>query len=80
VPGELYHQVNLFLAGQTDYFLNGIILKPCDNFIILRCLEIEQARSRERNNTMKAVRPEGILITTESTSLNGAYLLTPKAN
>jgi hypothetical protein len=77
---ELYHQVNSFLTGQTNYSLNGIILKPCDNFIILRCLGVEPARSGEWNNAMKAARPEGILITVESTSLNGAYLSTPKAD
>jgi hypothetical protein len=78
---ELYHQVNLFLADQTNYFLNGVILKPCDNFIILRFLEIEPARrSGERNNAMKAARPQGILVTAESTSLNGTYISTPKAN
>jgi hypothetical protein len=78
---ELYHQVNSFLAGQTNYSLNGVILKPCGNdFIILRCLRIEPARSGEWNNAMKAARLEGILVTVESTSLNGAYLSTLNAN
>jgi hypothetical protein len=68
---ELYHQVNSFLAGQTNYSLSGIILKPCDNYIIVRCLGVEPARSGEQNNAMKTARPEGILVTVESTSLNG---------
>jgi hypothetical protein len=74
---ELNYQVNSFLAGQINSSSNEVLLKPCDNFIILRWLSVEPARSGEWNNAIKADRSEGILLTTESTCLNGSHLSTP---
>ena len=62
---KLNYQVNSFLAAQTNSFSNGVLLKSCDNFIILRCLGVEPARSGEGNNTISAATPEGILVTAE---------------
>jgi hypothetical protein len=75
---ELNYQVNSFLAVQINSSSNGVLLKPCDDFIILRCLGVEPARSGEWNNAIKAAKPEGTFVTAASTSFKGPYLSTPK--
>jgi hypothetical protein len=35
---QLNYQVKLFLAVQTSYSPNGVLLKPCDDFVMIRKL------------------------------------------
>jgi hypothetical protein len=53
----LNYQVNSFLAVKANSYLNEV-LKPCDNFIMLRCLVVEPSWSAEGNKAIKAITPE----------------------
>jgi hypothetical protein len=49
--------VNSFLAVETNSSLN-VILKPCYDFIMLRCLGGEPSWSGEGDKAIKVVAPE----------------------
>jgi hypothetical protein len=48
--------VNLFLAVKANSSLNEL-LKPYDDFIMLRCLGVKLSWSGEDNKTIKVVAP-----------------------
>ena len=50
---QLNYQVKSFLAVQTSYSMNGILLNPCDDFLMLRNLGLEPDW-RERKHDKKA--------------------------
>ena len=54
---KLNYKVNSFLAAEANYSLN-VVLKPCYDFIMLRCLGGEPYWSGENNKAIKAVAPE----------------------
>jgi hypothetical protein len=49
--------VNSFLAAEANSSLN-VVLKPCYDFIMLKCLGGEPSWSGENNKAIKAVAPE----------------------
>ena len=53
------YQVNSFLVVEANSSLNEV-LKPCDDFIMLRCLGGEPSWTREGNKAIKAAAPERI--------------------
>jgi hypothetical protein len=57
---KLNYKVNSFLAVETNSSLN-VVLKPCYDFIRLRCLEGEPSCSGEGDKAIKVVAPEIIL-------------------
>jgi hypothetical protein len=56
---KLNYQVNSFLAIEANSSLNEV-LKPCDDFIMLRCLGGEPSWTGEGNKAIKAAAPERI--------------------
>jgi hypothetical protein len=56
---KLNYQVNSILAIEANSFLNEV-LKPCDDFIMLRCLRGEPSWTGEGNRAIKAAAPERI--------------------
>ena len=54
---KLNYKVNSFLAAEANSSLN-VVLKPCYDFIMLRCLGGEPSWSGENNTAIKAVAPE----------------------
>ena len=51
--------MNSFLAAEANSSLNEV-LKPCDDFIMLRCLGGEPSWTGEGNKAIKAAAPERI--------------------
>ena len=48
---QLNYQEKSFLAVQMSYSLNGVLLKPCDDVLMIRNTGGEQAhRMSDRNN------------------------------
>jgi hypothetical protein len=56
---KLNYQVNSFLAIEANSSLNEV-LKPCDDFIMLRCLGGEPSWTGEGNKAIKTAAPERI--------------------
>jgi hypothetical protein len=56
---KINYQVNSFLAVEANSSLNEV-LKPCYDFIMLRCLGGEPSWSEENNKAIKAVVPKSI--------------------
>ena len=56
---KLNYQVNSFLAIEANFSLNEV-LKPCNDFIMLRCLGGEPSWTGEGNKAIKAAAPERI--------------------
>ena len=56
---KLNYQVNSFFAIEANSSLNEV-LKPCDDFIMLRCLGGEPSWTGEGNKAIKAAAPERI--------------------
>ena len=56
---KLNYKVNSFLAAEANSSLN-VLLKPCYDFIMLRCLGGEPSWTREGNKAIKAAAPERI--------------------
>ena len=56
---KLIYKVNSFLAAEANSSLNEV-LKPCDDFIMLRCLGGEPSWTGEGNKAIKAAAPERI--------------------
>ena len=54
---KLNYQVNSFFAIEANSSLNEV-LKPCDDFIMLRCLGGEPTWSGKNNKAIKVVAPE----------------------
>jgi hypothetical protein len=54
---KLHYKVNSFLATEANSSLN-VVLKPCYDFIMLRCLGGEPSCSGENNKAIKVVAPE----------------------
>ena len=54
---KLNYKVNSFLAAETNSSLN-VVLNPCYDFIMLKCLAGEPSWSGENNKAIKAVAPE----------------------
>jgi hypothetical protein len=55
---ELNYQVNSFLAVQINSSSNGALLKPCDDFIILRCLGVEPLGVENGTMQLKLLNPK----------------------
>jgi hypothetical protein len=70
------YKVNSFLAVGANSSLN-VVLKPCYDFIMLRCLGGEPSWSGEDNKAIKAVAPK-IIRNCSKCMLKRAYLSTPK--
>jgi hypothetical protein len=45
-----FYQVKSFLAVQTSYSPNGVLLKPCDDFLIIRNLKAESDWRKNYND------------------------------
>jgi hypothetical protein len=73
---KLNYKVNSFLAVEANSSLY-VVLKPCYDFIMLRCLGGEPSWSGENNKAIKAVAPE-IFRNCNKCMLKRAYLSTPK--
>jgi hypothetical protein len=54
---KLNYKVNSFLAAKANSSLN-VVLNPCYDFIMLRCLGGEPSWSEQNNKAIKAVAPE----------------------
>jgi hypothetical protein len=56
---ELNYQVNSFLPIQINSSSNGVLLEPCDDFIILRCLGVELLGVENGIMQLKLLNPKG---------------------